>query len=485
MKKINQEIPAEFKKLLAKLGKEKNPSQIKPESRIGEDLGLDSFGSVELIYNLEDIFHIEIPERNFDSSLTVRELVEFISLRSEGKTPAKTLGSKNDFIASLKVDKSILEEANFNPYYQQISSGLGRKITIANRKLILLSSNDYLGVANNPAIKKEAIKIIEKYGLSMCATPIVTGQTKINRDLEIKIAAFLKQEDALLYPSCYQCNLGVFHLLAKESDTILADRNIHSSLINGCLLSQANLRFFPHNDMPSLEKMLKNSSGSRMRFIVVEGLYSTDGDIACLDKIVKLAKEYRAFTIVDDAHGVGVLGSEGRGILEKFNCYNEIDLITGSLGKALGLFGGFMAGKEKIIDYFRYNSPMYFYSTALPAHIAAAGMASIDFVKSRNDLRRKIFGYKEKLFNRLKEIGYNLTPSQTPLFSILFNDVNQTLKMAKLLFKELIYVVPFLPPSVPKDSPRIRLLTSAYLKEEDISQVIKVFQELRKEYATK
>ena len=316
----------------------------------------------------------------------------------------------------------------------------------------------------------------------MCGTPIVIGQTDVNRALELKIAEFLKQDDAIIYPSGYQCNVGVFQLLANKDDIIIADKNIHSSLINGCMLTKADLKFFAHNDVDNLWNTLKGSSKYRMRFIAIEGLYSTDGDIAPLDKIAKLTREFDAFLIVDDAHGVGVLGKEGRGILEKFNAYNDVDLVTGSLGKALGVFGGFLAGKDKLIDYFKYNSPMHFYSTALPPYIAAATIAAIDFVKTHDDIRQRIFAYKDKLFTELKSLGYRLTDSQTPLFSILFRDSVETLKFTRLLSKKQIYVVPFVPPSVPKESPRIRLLASAYLKDKDIDKVIKVFKELKNNY---
>jgi len=488
------------KTALAEIGEENDINKIKLSSRLGEDLRIDSLDSIELIHILEDKFDIEISERTLDSSLTVENLILYIESKLKMAQPKTVKKEKAEFINNLSmgidppdtfkgvvlsVDKSVVENLNFNPYYRLVESGLGREIAIENKKFISLGSNDYLGLANNEIIKKEAIKIIEEYGMSMCGTPIVIGQTKINRDFELKIADFLKQDDAILYPSCYQANLGIFQLLTKEDDIIIADENIHSSLITGCKLSNTKLRFFPHNNMKSLEGILKNSLERGIRFIVIEGLYSTEGNIAPLDQITNLARQYDAFIIADDAHGIGVLGREGRGILEKYDAYNDVDLITGSLGKALGLFGGFLAGREKLIDYFRYNSSMYFYSTALPPYIAAAGMRAIDFVKTHNDLRIKIWGYKDKLFNALKNMGYRLTKSETPLFSILFTDSYQTIKMAKFLFERQIYVVPFIPPSVPKDSPRIRLLPAAYLKNEDIDRVIEVFGKLKSEYVTK
>lgn len=386
---------------------------------------------------------------------------------------------KTAFIDSFYMDKTPLEKAGFNPYYLPVTSGLGRKIKIDRKELICFGSNDYLGLSNSREIKKQAGETLKKFGLSMCATAIVAGHTSINRMLEEKIARFLKQDDAIAYPSCYQCNTSLFQLLASPSDIIIADKNIHSSLIHGALLSKARLKFFPHNDIPRLKRILSAPANNRMRFIVLEGLYSTDGDTALLDEISKLAKQFDAFIIIDDAHGVGVLGKEGRGILEKYNSYKDVGLISGSLGKAIGAYGGFLAGNGKIIDYFRYNCGAYIYSTALPAHICAAAASSLDIILKRNDLRLKIYGYKEKLYGALSDMGYKLTKSLSPLFSVLFNDTAETLKMARLLFENKIYAVAFIPPSVPRKAPRIRLLTSAYLLDEDIDTAIKVFSKLK------
>lgn len=388
---------------------------------------------------------------------------------------------KNIFIESLFIDKSLAENIDFNPYYQIVQSGLGESIRIGNKSFISLGSNDYLGLANNAAVKDEAIRVLKEYGISMCGTPIVIGYTNLNCQLEKEIAAFLKQEDALVFPSCYQCNTGVFKMIANKKDVVIADREIHSSLLNGINLSGASLRLFPHNNTRILEELLKKHSNCRNRFVVIEGLYSTNGDLPPLDEIVKLAQRYEAFVIIDDAHGVGVLGKEGRGILEVFDAFKGADLITGSFGKAIGTFGGFLAGNKVTIDYFRYRSPMYFYSTALPPHIAAATIVSLKYVKEHPELREKIKKYAKRLYKKLKSFRFCLTDSATPLVSVLFKTSEDTFLATKMLFEKGIYVVPFVPPSVPKKSSRIRLTLNANLKEKDIDFVINAFDEIRKE----
>ena len=387
----------------------------------------------------------------------------------------------SEFEESFFIDKSPVLEANFNPYYLPVQSGLGSRVTIADHQVISLGSNDYLGLASNELLKEKAHEALDKYGISMCGTAIVVGQTDLNRELEIKSAALVKQEDALVYPSCFQANTGLFQMLCKDDDIVLADKGAHSSLLNGVFLSKARFRLFRHNDVKHLRKLLEQSTGHRMRFIVMDGLYSTLGDYPPLDEICALAKEFDAYTILDDAHGIGVLGRKGRGVLELFDAYEDIDMVTGSYGKALGCAGGFIAGKYRITDYFRYRNPMYIYSTALTPALSAACLAAIDLSMNHPEWRERIWAYKDRLVNALEKLGYRLTPSQAPLFSVLFNSTAETFTAARILFEKGVYGTPFVHPSVPRRSPRIRLIPHAGLTGEDIDRVIEIFSETRKE----
>jgi len=476
MDKKNNEIIDKIKKILLEVGTNKDIEKIKIDSQLEKDLGIDSFGALEALFSLEQAFGITISDRDFSKVKTVRDVVNQIDAILKGEKIEED--KKKNFLENLRIDKSEAKKLKFNPYYKLIESNLDRKILIEGKELISLGSNDYLGLANDERIKEKAKKVLEKYGISMCGTPIVVGQTDINRELEIKIAEFLKQEDALVFPSGFQANIGIFKTLCDSEDIIIADKSAHSSLIEGALMSNASLRFFPFNDTSTLEEILKVSQDYRMRFIVVEGLYSTEGTSTPLDIVSRLAKEYNAFIILDDAHGVGVLGKEGRGVMEKYGIFN-IDLITGSLGKAIGCFGGFLTGKEKIIDFFRYRLPSYIYSTALPPSVAAGSLCSIELIPGLTDRREKIERYKDKLYKSLNNMGYNLTPATSPLFSVIFENTGKTLEVTKALFEKGVYGTPFLPPSVPKESPRIRLIPTANLQEEDIDEVIKVFKEIK------
>lgn len=386
------------------------------------------------------------------------------------------------FWDSLYIDKTLADEAHFNPYYRQVETNLGRKIIIDGKSLISLGSNDYLGIANSEELKKSAQETINKYGISMCGTPIVVGYTKIHKDLEEKIADFLQQDEALIFPSGYQANLSIFHLLASKEDVIIVDRYAHASLVQGARASRARLFRFPHNNIEGLEKFLKSSQSCRMRFIAVDGLYSTEGDIALLDKIVELAKKYKAFTIVDDAHGIGVLGKTGRGSLEVFNVLGKIDLVSGSFGKALACSGGFIATNYQVADFFRYRCGPLIYSTVLPPLLAATTITAIDLVKEADEKRQKLAQNKERLYAELKEMGYLLTNSITPLFSIISKEAKQTIRLARDLYKKGVYTTPFIPPSVPGGHSCLRCIPHANLEEADIDYVIEAFRELKESY---
>jgi 8-amino-7-oxononanoate synthase/acyl carrier protein len=445
-----------------------------------DNLGIDSLDRIELIMGLEEEFNIKIKdEEEFN---TVGDLINKLSghqidLR---ETSSKFITSKKyDFLQPLKIDKSDVERAGFNPYYMSAETGLGRIVTMGGKNLISFGSNDYLGIANGPELKKAAIEALERFGISMCGTPIVIGQTSLNKALEKRIAQFVGTDDALVFPSGYQANTGIFQDITTVEDIIIADKFAHYSLLTGLNLSKAKKRLFKHNDAQDLEKILEKAQDYRMRFVVVEGLYSTEGDISPLKEITCLAKKHNAFVIVDDAHGIGVLGKKGRGILEHCDVFGEVDLVTGSLGKALGCFGVFIATNAELADIFRYKMGSLIYSTALPPAIAAASLASIDLVENSILRREQLANNKKRMYESLKDLGYNLTPSSTPLFSVICGSNYDTLLFSKKLYDNGIYGTPFLAPSVPEGRALVRFIPHANLTNDDISKAIEVFKKIR------
>ncbi len=458
-----------------------NPKSITSLSELEKDLGFDSLDRVEIVMRLEEDFNISFGEEN-KPYVTVGEIVNKIGnlLNKSETTETKTMG-KRVSLSDLRVDKTDVERAGFNPYYLEVESGLGRKITIEGRELINFGSNDYLGIANNNTLKKAASEALEKYGVSMCGTPIVIGQTKINRTLEKRLAEFLETEDALVFPSGYQANLGIFQTLAQREDIIIADKFVHSSLHSGIALSNAKKRLFNHNNMKDLENLLEKSQEFNRRFVVVEGLYSTEGDTTPLRSVVDLSKKYNAFIVLDDAHGVGVLGNKGKGVIEQFDCLGEVDLISGSLGKAIGCFGGFIATSSEVTDIFKYKMGSLIYSTSLPPSLSAAALKSLEFVERGYKRREHIMKNKQKLFDALNKQGYVLTPSSTPLFSVIAGTNYEAAKLSKGLYEHGIYGTPFLTPSVPEGRALIRLIPHANLTEKDLNETIQAFEKVKDE----
>jgi len=457
-----------------------NGSEISSSSRLEEDLGFDSLDRVETLMRLEEEFNVSFPDDD-KSYKTIQELVTKIGGLLNHSTAGSREQRKEISLQDLIVDKTDVERAGFNPYYKRVESGIGRKIIIDGRELINLGSNDYLGIANSEELKKASHEALEKYGVSMCGTPIVIGQSGVNQDLERRLSEFLGTEEALVFPSGYQANSGVFQILAQEGDVIIADKYAHSSLHSGMALTRAKKRLFAHNDIEDLENLLKKSQEANRRFVVVEGLYSTEGDITPLDEVLKLSRKYNAFVVLDDAHGIGVLGDKGRGVIEHFDSLGEVDLITGSLGKAIGCFGGFIATSSEVADIFRYKMGSLIYSTALPPAISAASLRAIDMVIEGHNKREQIMKNKNKLFDALSKQGYTLTPSQTPLFSVIAGTNYEAARFSRSLHENGIYGTPFLIPSVPEGRALIRLIPHANLTEEDLYKTAQVFERIKNE----
>jgi 8-amino-7-oxononanoate synthase/acyl carrier protein len=474
-----KEIEQRVINLLADYSGEKD-TPISLDSRLQEDLNLDSLDRAETIMRLEEEFKVNFGE-NERPYASVREVVTEVENLLTDKKPTIPIKSKPKItsLETLRVDKSDVERANFNPYYREVESGLGRRIVIGGRKLINLGSNDYLGIANCKELKKAASEALEKYGLSMCGTPIVIGHTDLNRALEKKLAEFLGTEDALVFPSGYQANIGIFQTLTKKEDIIIADKFAHSSLHSGISLSPAKKRLFNHNDLGDLERILEKSGEFGERFIVIEGLYSTEGDTTPLKGMLDLSRKYNAFVVLDDAHGIGVLGSKGRGIIESTDSIGKVDLITGSLGKAIGCFGGFIATSSEVTEILRYRMGSFIYSTALPPAICAASLRSLEMVEKAQKTREKIGKNKNRLYDALNELGYNLTPSSTPLFSVIAGTNYETAILARNLNEVGVYGTPFMVPSVPEGRALIRFIPNADLTEEDLAETVEAFKEIK------
>ena len=379
------------------------------------------------------------------------------------------------------LDDHIIQETGFNPYYKCIQSGLDDIIKVENEDVIDLASNNYLGIANDERVKKAIIDAVNKYGASLCATPVSIGFSDLYQKVSQQLAAFTGVEDTLLYPSCYQANNGIFSAIANRDDVIIIDQFAHSSLIQGVKAIGCKIRPFLHNDIVSLENNLKNCSKYRQIFVVTESVFSTEGSIAPFKSIVNLCLKYNALPIIDDSHGIGVLGKTGRGILEHFDIKDYEGIYLTSLGKSLANLGGLIGGKKSLIDYLRYYSSHLVYSTAIPPHILAGLLEVLNIIDNEFDtLSKKMWFVRNTLRDALIKFGYQLSTAEAPIISIKTGDPIDTILFAKLLFENKIIVTPFVYPSVPKNKSVIRIIAGANLKTENLDRVISCFKEIKK-----
>lgn len=375
------------------------------------------------------------------------------------------------------LDDSIARKAGFNPYYHLIQSGLHDPIILEGRPYINLASNNYLGLADDPRLAEAAMEGIRKYGLSMCATPIASGYSDLYEACEQALSRFTGLQASLIFPSCYQANNGLFKMIAGPDDLAVFDRSAHSSLIEGIRLAECANRPFRHNDMDHLENILKHSDQYRQVFVVTESVFSTEGAIAPFRQIYDLCLQYGAVPVVDDSHGIGVIGRTGRGILEFSGIDDYQGIYTASLGKALAVNGGVISGKYSLINYMRYFTSSLIYSTALsPANLKALLKVLRILEDEFPDISRRFWGYSKRMREALKKSGFNLTDSMTPINSICPGNSLQTLQLTRLLFNENVLVTPFIYPSVPENSGRIRLIAGANLKSTTIDKAVRIFE---------
>lgn len=380
----------------------------------------------------------------------------------------------------LEFDDSAIRFNGFNPYYLSISSGQDDPLLVDGREMINLATNNYLGLCNDPRIKETYINAIRKYGVSMCATPIAGGYTELFTKTQKKLSSFIGVENVVLYPSCYQANNGLFPAVAKKDDLILFDRFSHSSLIQGIRSVGCRALPFSHNDMDSLADILKRYSDYPKIFVVTESVFSTEGSIAPFKEICELCRIYDAVPVVDDSHGIGVIGSQGRGILSHCGIADFEGIYTASLGKAFSNNCGVIGGSFELINFLSYMSSHLVYSTALPPAVIAGIDKTVDIVLEEYDVRaKKIYSYSELFKKTLSENGFKVSESRAPITSIIIGNSDDTVIFAKRLFSGCVLSTPFIYPSVRKNDGRIRLIAGANIRESSVERAVELFESLR------
>ncbi len=365
---------------------------------------------------------------------------------------------------------------NQTPYMRTLDPASSPNVMREGKTLINLGSNNYLGLSNHPHVKKAAKEAIDVYGTGCCSSRPLAGTTSLHVQLEEELAEFKKTESALLFSTGYMTMLGIIFALAEEKDVILSDQLNHASIIDGIRISRAQVKIYGHNDMTNLEEKLASIAPGVNKLIVTDGVFSMKGDIANLPRIKELADEYDAMILVDDAHGTGVLGENGRGVLEHFQLEGQIDLIGCTFSKTFGTVGGAVGAKKEIIDFLRFNSRPFLFTASLPPSVIKTVLASLRVLKDSRELLTQLRKNTVFLKENLKQLNFNLLPTETPIIPLLVGDDAKALSMALELEKEGVFVNPIIPPGVSAESSLIRISVMANLREDELAMALDKFK---------
>lgn len=353
---------------------------------------------------------------------------------------------------------------------------------INGKKVINLSSNNYLGFANHPRLKKAAIEAIEKYGAGAGAVRPIIGNMKIHDDLEKLLAEFKREEAVLAFQSGFNCNAGVIQALTDKGDLIISDQLNHASIIDGTRLSKADKAVFQHSDMADLERVLKEKRNNYNNVLIItDGVFSMDGDIAKLPEIVALAEKYNCLTYVDDAHSSGVLGESGRGTVDHFKLHGRVDVAMGTLSKAIGVVGGYVAGKKVTIDWLKNRGRPFLFSTGLPPAAVGAAIEAVKMLMESTEYTDKLWANAKHFKEGLGKLGYNIGHSETPITPIIIGDEAKTLEFSKKLFENGLFSGPIVFPTVPKGTGRVRCMVTAGHTTEQLDRAVKICEKVGKE----
>ena len=388
-------------------------------------------------------------------------------------------------LESLRIDLSgRMEEMRSTGVFKPervMSSPQGTHVSdAAGRDILNLCANNYLGLADDPRVIVAAHDALDTWGYGMASVRFICGTQTIHRDLELRLAAFLGTEDAVLFGSCFDANGGVFEALLDERDAIISDALNHASIIDGVRLSKAQRLRYANRDMAELEARLVEARDARYRLIVTDGVFSMDGYLAPLDEICALADRYNALVMVDDSHAVGFVGPSGRGTPELFGVRDRIDIVTGTLGKALGgASGGYVAARAEIVELLKQRARPYLFSNSVAPPIVAASLAVLDLLETSGDLRERVHAAAARFRKGMTAAGFDLLPGSHPIVPVMFGDAIVAGRMATALFDRGVYAVAFSFPVVPQGQARIRIQLSAAHTDDDVDHAVAAFIDAR------
>ena len=392
-------------------------------------------------------------------------------------------GRRENYPALMKCNKynrakKLIADNNYF-FYREIKELSQNKITLGDKEYLNFCSNDYLGLSYHPAVKEASIKAIEKYGVSACGSRFLNGTLDLHNELEKKLAKFKGGEDCIVYSAGYITNLGVIEALANsKNDILIVDEKAHASIFDGCRFSGSEIVVFRHNNINDLEKKLNKYKDRTSKFILTDGIFSMDGDIAKLDEIYNLGQKYNTAIIVDDAHATGILGKKGTGTAEYFDLDHKIPITVGTLSKAIGCVGGFVVANEKVIHYLKNVSRPSIFNVSLPPNIAAAAIKSLEILETEPEHLLKLWDNVNFFKNALINLGINIGITETPIIPITIGEESLTYEIVKKLTEKGFFLNPVIYPAVPKKRTRIRLTITASHSKEDLTKLIDALTEI-------
>ncbi|KAB3533090.1 glycine C-acetyltransferase [Alkaliphilus serpentinus] len=356
------------------------------------------------------------------------------------------------------------------------------EVILNGKRVINLSSNNYLGLANHPRMKKAAIEAVEKYGVGAGAVRTIIGNMDIHEEMEQLLAEFKREEAVMVYQSGFNCNAGTIQAITEKGDLIISDELNHASIIDGSRLSRADKTVFKHADLNHLEEVLKaNRDKYRNLLIITDGVFSMDGDIAPLPGIVELAEKYGAMTYVDDAHGSGVLGESGRGTVDHFGLHGRVDFTIGTLSKAIGVIGGYVAGSETMKEWLSHRGRPLLFSTYLPPAAVGAINEAVRILMSTTEFTDRLWSNARYFKDKISQLGFNIGNSQTPITPVIIGDEAKTMEFSKKLFDNGVFVSGIVFPTVPKGTGRLRCMVTAGHTTEQLDKAVEVFKKVGEE----
>ncbi|MBN2365843.1 MAG: aminotransferase class I/II-fold pyridoxal phosphate-dependent enzyme [Calditrichaeota bacterium] len=377
-------------------------------------------------------------------------------------------------------------EMGIYPYFKPIQENHGPRVIMDGKEIIMIGSNNYLGLTKDPRVQEAAIKAIEKYGTSCSGSRFLNGTLELHEELEEKLAAFVKKESALCFSTGYQSNLGAISTLLTKDDLIITDKTNHASIFDGIFLSAglhmgANIKRYKHNDMDDLERVLSKLESDIPKMIITDGVFSMEGDLVNLPRLVELAGKYRARVYVDDAHGLGVEGETGRGTQEYYNIWDEVDLVMCTFSKSFASLGGFIAGKSEVIHYIKHFArPLIFSASMPPANIATV-LKTLEIIQKEPQIVHRLQKIGQKMIREFQALGFNTGESKTPIVPIIIGNDDKTFQFWAILFQNGVYSNPVISPAVPPDRALIRTSYMATHEDRDLDIVLDKFKKIGKE----